>query len=73
MSQLYREKERKEGSLLDTRCLSKYVPRKLYTVQSQFNESQFNVKSQFKERNLMTKMKFRFKKSRFSVKSQFKE
>ena len=43
------------------------------TVKSQFNESRFNVKFRFKERNLETKMKFHFKKSRFSVKSRFKE
>ena len=45
----------------------------VYTVKSWFNESRFNVKSQFKERNLVTKMKFHIKKSRFSVKSRFKE
>ena len=43
------------------------------TVKSRFNESRFNVKSRFKELNLVTKMEFLIKKSRFSVKSQFKE
>ena len=45
----------------------------LNTVKSRFNESRFNVKSQFKVQNLVTKMKFHFEKSRFSVKSRFKE
>ena len=40
---------------------------------SRFNESRFNVKSRFKERNLVTKMEFHIKKSRFRVKSRFKE
>ena len=31
------------------------------------------VKSRFKERNLVTKMKFHIKKSQLSIKSQFKE
>ena len=43
------------------------------TVKSRFNESRFNIKSRFKERNLVTKMNFPIKKSRFSVMSRFKE
>ena len=43
------------------------------TVKSRFNESRFNVMSQFKEWNLVTKMKFHIKKSQFRVKSRFKE
>ena len=39
---------------------------------SRFNESRFNVMSQFKERNLMTKMEFHIKKSQFSLESQFR-
>ena len=35
------------------------------TVKSQFNESRFNVKSQFKARNLVTRVEFHIKKSRF--------
>ena len=46
---------------------------KYSTVKSRFNESRFNVKSRFREQNLVTKMKFYIKKSQFSVKSQFKE
>ena len=42
------------------------------TVKSRFNESQFNVKSQFKVQNLVTKIEFLIKKSLFSVKSRFK-
>ena len=42
------------------------------TVKPQFNESRFNVKSQFKVQNLVTKIEFLIKKSRFSVKSRFK-
>ena len=44
-----------------------------YTIKSRFNESQFNIKSRFKECNIVTEMKFHFKKSPFRVKSQFKE
>ena len=44
---------------------------KFCTVKSRFNESRFNVKSRFKERNLVTKTEFLIKKSQFSVKSQF--
>ena len=43
------------------------------TLKSRFNESRFNEESRFKERNLVTKMKFDFKKSRFRVKSRFKK
>ena len=43
------------------------------TVKSRFNESQFNVKSQFKVQNFVTKIECLIKKSQFSVKSQFKK
>ena len=39
------------------------------TVKSRFNESRFNVKSQFMVQNLVTKIDFHIKKSRFRVKS----
>ena len=45
----------------------------LCTVQSRFNEARFNVKSRFKERNLVTKIKFHIEKSRISVTFRFKE
>ena len=40
---------------------------------SPFNESRFNVKSQFRVQNFVTKMEFHIKKSRFSIMSRFKE
>ena len=49
------------------------VVKKCSTVKSQFNESQFNIKSRFKVQNVVTKMEVHIKKSQFSVKSQFKE
>ena len=54
-------------------CLTLYCIKAFITVKSRFNESRFNVKSRFKEWNLMTEIKFHIKKSRFNVKSRFKE
>ena len=45
----------------------------LCTVKSRFSESRFNVKSQFKVQNVVTKFEFDIKKSRFTVMSRFKE
>ena len=45
----------------------------LCTEKSRFNESRFNIKSQFKVQNLVTEMEFPTKMSRFSIKSRFKE
>ena len=65
--------DRKTGARVWMDERSKLNPPLQCTVKSRFNESRFNVKSWFKEQNLVTKMKFYIKKSRFSVKSQFKE
>ena len=66
------EKEAKRNSRSKVRRRRR-LTRLENTVKSRFNESRFNEKSRFKERNLVTKMKILIKKSRFSIKSQFKE
>ena len=43
------------------------------TVNYRFNEYRFNVMSQFRIQNLMSKIKFHIKMSQFRVKSRFKE